>query len=252
MRGRPRSLGLPLSLRLAFREIRGGLGGFRLFLACLALGVGAIAIVGSLSSALVAGRVRDARAHLGGDIEITSKQRPPSGDERAWLERQGRLSAVVAVDAMASSTGGRILVEIKAVDRAYPLIGTVELDPPATLASVLAFESGAWGIAVPVELMSRLALTRGDVIRIGEVGYRLRAVIRREPDPWGSIWAPHVMVAEGAWPQPDSFVPAARNPISIGWCSRRALRPRISKWRSRRPSLPLRLASRAMTTPRPG
>ena len=42
---------LPLAVRLMRRELRGGLRGFRIFLACLALGVAVImgaAVVGSL------------------------------------------------------------------------------------------------------------------------------------------------------------------------------------------------------------
>ena len=48
---------MPLALRLARRELRGGLRGFRIFLACLALGVAVIAGVGSLSAAIKAGLV---------------------------------------------------------------------------------------------------------------------------------------------------------------------------------------------------
>ena len=41
--------------RIARRELRGGLRGFRVFLACLALGVGAIAAVGSIASSVIGG-----------------------------------------------------------------------------------------------------------------------------------------------------------------------------------------------------
>ena len=61
---------LPVPLRFALRELRGGLGGFRVFLACLALGVAAIAAVGSVRAAIEAGLAREAAALLGGDAEI--------------------------------------------------------------------------------------------------------------------------------------------------------------------------------------
>ena len=59
-----------LALRLALRELRAGLTGFRIFLACLALGVAAIAGVGTLSEAFVGGLKDDSRNLLGGDIDL--------------------------------------------------------------------------------------------------------------------------------------------------------------------------------------
>lgn len=47
--------GLGLAWRLAKRELRGGLAGFRVFVVCLALGVAAIAAVGWTSSAILGG-----------------------------------------------------------------------------------------------------------------------------------------------------------------------------------------------------
>ena len=45
---------LPVALRLALRELRGGFSGFAVFIACIAIGVGAIASVGSVTRSLVA------------------------------------------------------------------------------------------------------------------------------------------------------------------------------------------------------
>ena len=44
-----------LSFKLALREMRAGLKGFRIFIACLALGVAAIGGVGSLSESIKGG-----------------------------------------------------------------------------------------------------------------------------------------------------------------------------------------------------
>src|SRR5260370_16972651 len=75
---------LPLAFRLARREMRGGLRGFGIFLACLTIGVAAIAGVGSLAAAIDAGLKGDARIVLGGDVEFnlvnpspTPPQLPP-------------------------------------------------------------------------------------------------------------------------------------------------------------------------------
>jgi putative ABC transport system permease protein len=60
-----------VALRIAARELRGGLRGFRIFLACLALGVAAIAAVGSVREAIQEGLSREGAAILGGDAEMS-------------------------------------------------------------------------------------------------------------------------------------------------------------------------------------
>jgi len=78
-----------LALRLACREMRGGLQGFRIFLLCLALGVAAIAGVGSLSAGIVKGLEADGAALLGGDVELRLTQRRPTPDEYRWWLKCG-------------------------------------------------------------------------------------------------------------------------------------------------------------------
>jgi putative ABC transport system permease protein len=65
-------------LRFALRELRGGLHGFRIFVACIALGVMAIAGVGSFSRSLTDGLARDGRVILGGDLAFTLITARPS------------------------------------------------------------------------------------------------------------------------------------------------------------------------------
>ena len=64
----PKPSRVPLTLRLAFRELRGGLSGFAVFLACIALGVAAIAGVASISRSLTDGLGREGKRILGGDL----------------------------------------------------------------------------------------------------------------------------------------------------------------------------------------
>src|SRR5438105_8873199 len=98
----------------ARRELRGGLRGFAVFLACIALGVAAIAGVGSFARSLGDGLVREGRVILGGDVAFALTQREASADERAFLERQGQLSVAATMRAMAAVPGGeRALIELK-------------------------------------------------------------------------------------------------------------------------------------------
>ena len=81
-------MSLAIAARFARRELRGGLRGFGIFLACLALGVAAIAAVGSVRASIQAGLEREGAALLGGDAEMEFTYRFATVDERAWMEDQ--------------------------------------------------------------------------------------------------------------------------------------------------------------------
>lgn len=189
----------PLFLRIAVRELRGGLSGFRIFLACLALGVAAIAGVGSLSAALVEGLRQDGRVLLGGDVELRLTHRAAGEDQRDYLRRAGRLSEVVEMRAMALTPdrGRRALVELKGVDAPYPLYGDVALEGGDEMRAALAVVDGIPGALAEPLLLRRLGLEVGDQVRIGEQVYRLAGLIAREPDRGADafVLGPRLLVA---------------------------------------------------------
>ena len=78
---------MSLALTIARRELRGGLRGFRVFLACLALGVAAIAAVGTLRTGIQQGLTDQGAVILGGDAEMRFTYRPADADERAYMDR---------------------------------------------------------------------------------------------------------------------------------------------------------------------
>jgi len=97
--------------------MRGGLRGFRLFLACLALGVAAIAAVGSVRAAIEAGLAREGAALLGGAAELDFTYRFASPEERAWMAaRATAVSEIVEFRSMAVVGDDRALTQIKGVD----------------------------------------------------------------------------------------------------------------------------------------
>ena len=151
------------AFRIARRELRGGLRGFRVFLACLALGVAAIAAVGSIASSVIAGLEEDGAILLGGDAALRMTHRDISPDERAWLEKSADISRVVYLRSMARSdvTGKRSLVEMKMVDNAYPLFGTLETSPAAPPADLFANRNGVWGAIADSALLKRLGIGVG-------------------------------------------------------------------------------------------
>ncbi len=191
-----------LAIRLARRELRGGLKGFRVFLACLALGVAAIAGIGSLSSAIVAGMRADVRSMVGGDVEIRATGQGLADDAQRYLDDNTvRQSKVRTLNAMVrNGAGDRTLVQLKGVDAAYPLFGEIPLEPAMTLAEALAPRDGLSGAVAEAELMNRLGLQPGDVLVLGEARFHLSARLVKEPDRVINALSlgPRLMVADSA------------------------------------------------------
>ena len=187
---------LGIAARLARRELRGGVRGFRIFLACLALGVAAIAGIGSLGMAVREGLRADAQKILGGDVAVRLIHREANPAERAWLERNATVSQAADMRAMAYTAGGaagsgvaqrrRVLVELKGVDGLWPLYGSAGVDgTPAghdRLAALLAARSGAYGALVDPALPVRLGVAVGDRLRIGGQSFEIRGLLTGEPD----------------------------------------------------------------------
>jgi putative ABC transport system permease protein len=174
---------LTLAARFALRDLRGGLRGFYVFIACIALGVMAIAGVGSIAASLGEGLSREGRTLLGGDLAFSLFQREMTAPEHDFLASRGRLSTAVTLRSMArAGDAAPALVEIKAVDGAYPLIGRLALDPALTAADALATRDGHFGIAVDPALLARLDLKVGDSLGIGDAAFTIRAAVVTEPD----------------------------------------------------------------------
>ena len=199
----------PAALRFAARELRHGargLRGFGIFLACLALGVAAIAGVLSTATSIVTGLRADGREVLGGDLALRAIYRDLAPEERAHVDG---LAAAVAhfaeMRTMARRPDGEtsVVVELKAVDGAYPLIGRLRARRDdgslVPLRAALERTGGAWGALVDPALADRLGLEAGSVLAIGEAAFEVRGVIEREPDrassggPFG-FW-PRVLVS---------------------------------------------------------
>ncbi len=199
-----------LAWRLAWRDLRGGLRGIRVVLACLALGVAAIAAVGSLRTSIDRGLARDGAVLLGGDISIESGAEPLPDALRTWLQaHHASISAVVLLRTLAiAPNGDRMLVECKAVDESYPLLGAPVLEPPQSLHQAL-----HGGIAADPLVLQRLHVRPGDTLRLGNAALVLRASLVSEPDHAAgiSILGPRILISSSDLPatkliQPGSLV----------------------------------------------
>jgi putative ABC transport system permease protein len=189
------------ALRFGWREMRGGVRGFGVFISCIALGVMAIAGVGSVAASLTDGIAGAGQIILGGDLDFSLIQRQASDSERAFLDAHGTVSESATLRAMARTGGGQMtLVEVKAVDDAYPLYGKVVSDSDMPLPALLEEKDGAFGAAADPALLSRLNLKTGDRITIGNATIDLRAALIKEPDKLASgiSLGPRVLISEAA------------------------------------------------------
>jgi putative ABC transport system permease protein len=176
---------LPLALRLALRELRGGLSGFRVFIACIALGVAAIAGVNSVSRALTDGISHQGRVILGGDLAFSIVHREAMEEEQRMFREAGDLGQIATMRAMLrrADETRQSLVELKAVDDAYPHGGTLKFEDGGTDAKArLSRQNGAFGALVAPELLDKLEISRGDRVKLGTAELEVRGVIRSEPD----------------------------------------------------------------------
>ncbi|WP_440409302.1 ABC transporter permease [Neorhizobium petrolearium] len=193
---------IAISFRLALREMRGGLAGFYIFLACIALGTGAIAAVNSVSRAITDAIASQGQEILAGDVRFELNNREATGEERAFLDSLGQVSVSTSLRSMARKPDGsdQALVEVKAVDNAYPLYGTFGSEPSAPLPDLLARNGDAFGALAAPLLLERLGIKDGDPILLGNARLILRGTITAEPDALsdGFGFAPRLLVSHDA------------------------------------------------------
>ena len=201
------SLSLGQQIRLAFRfagrELRGGLSGFYVFLACIALGAAAIGSVNAISQAITQGIQSEGRSILGADLRFELNQREVSDDERAFLGGLGTVAVSANIRSMARlvDQSDQSLVEVKAVDGLYPLYGSLVTEPSITMDDLArAVDAGgqeAFPVATQQILLDRLGLKLGDALRIGNALFRVDALIITEPDALsdGIGFAPRVLMS---------------------------------------------------------
>jgi len=173
-------------LRVALIDLRGDLRRFGVLLACLALGVATIAIVGSVGAALQSALNRDARQMLGADLQASISYRVAEPAERQLFDTLGTTAEVVQVMGNGLIGEESVFLTLRAVSSAYPLVGGVEVTEPqtpgASLADLLTMKDGAWGIVASNLLQDRLGVKVGDRFTIDSQTFELRGIIGAVPD----------------------------------------------------------------------
>ncbi|AGS23744.1 ABC transporter permease [Rhizobium etli] len=191
-----------LAFRLALRELRGGIRGFYIFLACIALGTGAIAAVNSVSQSITDTIASQGQELLAGDVRFELNNRETTPQEMRFLESLGTVSVSTGLRSMARKPDGsdQALVEVKAVDDAYPLYGSFAAEPAYPLAALLSAQSGTYGAVAAPLLLDRLGLAVGDELLLGNVKLSITGTVKTEPDALseGFGFAPRLLVSRRA------------------------------------------------------
>ncbi len=169
-----------LAWRLARRELDLRFRGLRLLLACLFLGVGALAAIGSLTQAIDGELAARGSAILGGDVEFAASQRAATVDERAAMARLGTVSETVRMQAMAVRGTNSVPIELKGVDAVYPLYGALALND-----GTAAKGRGADAIWIVPALAQRLGVRPGAALTLGTARFTVAGIIATEPDRLG-------------------------------------------------------------------
>lgn len=210
-----------LAFTIARRELRGGLSGFRIFIACLAIGVGAIATVQSISGGISDGMRSDGRAILGGDVSARILYRQATPEQLAFLTARGEVMVAAEMNAMAhdaNDNGNTALVDLKSVTANYPLYGTFKIKGPdgqpqaVDVQSLLAERDGRFGAVIEDTLADRLDLHVGSPVNIGGQTVEVRGLIASEPDKAGSgsfSIGPRMMVADAALARTELVQPGS-------------------------------------------
>ncbi|HSK41230.1 MAG TPA: hypothetical protein VK943_15795, partial [Arenibaculum sp.] len=214
-------------LRLARSELRAGIAGLRLFIACVAMGTLLLGAVWILAGTLDGAFERNGRQILGGDVEVALAMQPLEPDRVEALGDYGTVSRVVDLRSLVRGGGGAAPVELRAVDGAYPLYGNLAADGAADgatdgatdgaadgagLPGALAEREGRFGALADPTLLSRLGAALGDTVTLGNIEVELRGTITAEPDRLSAgafMVGPRVIVSNEALRAAGLLAPGA-------------------------------------------
>ena len=171
-------------VRMALREIRASWHRLLFFFVCIAVGVASIVAIRSVIQSVREGLTREARAMTGADVVVRS-DRPIGEKVRSAVDKErasGRVGIVseaveIATMVRPPNTTTTRIVELRAVQSAFPLYGTMTLRDGQYSHALLQ----GHGTLVRPELLAQLNLRVGDDLQIGTQRFQIRGVIQNEP-----------------------------------------------------------------------
>ena len=173
-------------IRMALREVRASWQRLLFFFVCISVGVASIVAIRSVIQSVRAGLTNQAREMTGGDMVVRSNNpfTPRVQQTVAREAREGRITTIANTIEIATmvrpgdtSRNATKVVELLAVDEAYPLYGTLTLRQGTYSYQML----NGRGVLVRPELLAQLGLRAGDSVFIGTQPFEIRGVIASEP-----------------------------------------------------------------------
>lgn len=187
-------------IKLLGAEWAAGIFGLRLFISCIAVAAFTMGTVWVLGGGLSAALERSSTTMLGGDVAIETNV-PLPGPLEQQLASLGALSKALEFRSSGIVGDDRNAIEVKGVDDAYPLYGTVVLESGRDLHEVLSADAAIPQAVVERALLSRTGGKIGDTVRIGDNAFVIADVLEQEPDRLSArrfMVGPRVLVDIGA------------------------------------------------------
>ena len=190
------------ALRIAIRDLQASWRKFIFVVLAVAAGVGALTGVRGFSESFRTMLLKDARTLIAADLFVRIYAQPNARQQAIVdsLQTRGVVHTLVTetVSMVASDTVGEpALTTLKAVDPSqFPFYGTVELNPPLPFRSTLNADT----VIASDDLMLRLRLNVGDMVRIGGQRFRIAATLVKEPDRMSGSFSvgPRVLITREA------------------------------------------------------
>src|SRR5262244_2173998 len=173
-------------VRMALRETRASWRRLLFFFVCIAVGVAAIVTLRSVIQSVRDVFGGEARGLLSADVLIGTNREWPAEARRVIDRRLTDASSGERTETIETPTMVRPadrskaiakMVELRAVQSAYPLYGSVVLQGTSYSYAVLQNH----GAVVRPELLTALGVQVGDQIAIGQASFTIRGVIVSEP-----------------------------------------------------------------------
>ncbi len=209
--------GVPFPARMAWRESRAARRRLALLIAAIAVGVGALVAINSVTQNVAAAVDREARSLLGADLALSSRQPFPdsvlafldslsreavareacdsvSPVRPCGLTANDRISRTTEFGAMAyvARTAGTRLVRVFALEGPFPYYGAVDTEPIGVW-DVL--QSGRHALVDPA-VLTALEARVGDTLAIGQGRFVVIGTISNIPGDIGfqNVFAPRVFI----------------------------------------------------------